>query len=51
LIGTDGLALDVFDPDGTKIRFLTPSEPEGAGFVGVELREGEPPTFYKERRL
>jgi len=49
--GTDGLALDVFDPDGTAIRFLTPSEPEGAGFIGVEFREGEPPTFYKERRL
>ena len=29
--GTDGLALDVFDPDGTVIRFLTPSAPEGQG--------------------
>lgn len=49
--GTDGLALDVFDPDGTAIRFLTPAEPEGAGFLGVEFREGGPPTFYKVRRL
>jgi len=49
--GTDGLALDVFDPDGTAIRFLTPSQPEGAGFVGVEFHEGSPPTFYSDRRL
>jgi catechol 2,3-dioxygenase-like lactoylglutathione lyase family enzyme len=49
--GTDGLAMDVFDPDGTAIRFLTPSELGGAGFIGVEFREGEPPTIYNERRL
>ena len=49
--GTDGFAMDVFDPDGTAIRFLTPSHPEGARFAGVEFHDGGPPTFYTERRL
>jgi catechol 2,3-dioxygenase-like lactoylglutathione lyase family enzyme len=49
--GTDGPALDVFDPDGTAIRFLTPGTPGGTGFVGVEFQEGGPPTFYGERRV
>ncbi|MEP7092143.1 MAG: hypothetical protein ABI776_18725, partial [Nocardioidaceae bacterium] len=49
--GTDGLALDVFDPDDTVIRFLTPSQPEGARFTGVEFHDGGSPTFYTERRL
>ncbi len=49
--GTDGPALDVFDPDGTAIRFLAPGAPEAAGFVGVEFRQGRPPIFYNERRI
>lgn len=51
--GTDGPALDVFDPDGTAIRFLAPGAPEAeaAGFVGVEFRQGSPPVFYDERRV
>ncbi|MEO8830353.1 hypothetical protein [Lapillicoccus sp.] len=49
--GTDGPGLDVFDPDGTAIRFLAPGTPEATGFVGVEFRQGSPPTFYNERRV
>lgn len=49
--GTDGPALDVFDPDGTAIRFLVPGTPETAGFVGVEFQQGSEPTFYDERRV
>lgn len=49
--GSDGPALDVFDPDGTAIRFLSPGTPETVGFVGVEFQQGLPPTFYDERRV
>ncbi|MEO7421613.1 MAG: VOC family protein [Ornithinibacter sp.] len=49
--GEDGPALDVFDPDGTAIRFLAPGTPDAAGFVGVEFQQDRPPTFYDERRV
>jgi catechol 2,3-dioxygenase-like lactoylglutathione lyase family enzyme len=49
--GADGPGLDVFDPDGTAIRFLAPGTGQWAGFVGVEFNEGRPPTFYDQRRL
>lgn len=49
--GTDGPALDVFDPDGTAIRFLAPGARRVPTFVGVEQQQGGPPTFYDQRRL
>lgn len=51
--GTDGPALDVFDPDRTAIRFLAPGAPEAeaARFVGVEFRQGGPPILYDEHRF
>lgn len=49
--GPDGLALDVPDPDGTTIRFLTPFAEDGPPFAGVEFSPSGPPTFYTEPRL
>lgn len=49
--GGDGPAFDVFDPDGTAIRFLAPGAANETGFVGVEFQKSGPPTFYGERRL
>jgi len=49
--GADGPALDVFDPDGTAIRFLASGAGNETGFVGVEFQRSGPPIFYDERRL
>lgn len=49
--GADGYHLDVTDPDGTNIRFLTPGDIAAPDFAGVVFTEGAPPTFYSEPRL
>ena len=45
-----GVQLDVPDPDGTVIRFLSPFG-EHADFTGVEFHSNGPPTFYQTPRL
>ena len=49
--GPDGHHLDVTDPDGTHIRFLTPFAPGWATFGGVEFDGDGFPSFYSEPRL
>lgn len=49
--GNDGLHLDIADPDGTLVRFLTPAAVDGAGFVGVSFDHSGVPTFYANPRL
>ena len=49
--GIDGLHLDIADPDGTLVRFLTPAAVDGAGFVGVSFDDSGVPTFYSNPLL
>ena len=49
--GSDGHHLDVTDPDGTNIRFLTPGAPDAPLFAGIVFSEDGPPTFYDQPRL
>lgn len=49
--GPDGHHLDVEDPDGTVIRFLTPPEPDAPAFTGVSFDEAGRPSFYDTPRL
>lgn len=49
--GTDGHHLDVTDPDGTNIRFLTHGTTDAPEFAGVVFAEDGPPTFYSRPRL
>jgi hypothetical protein len=49
--GSDGHHLDVTDPDGTNIRFLTHGAPDGPRFAGVVFAADEPPSFYDQPRL
>jgi hypothetical protein len=49
--GPDGIQLDVTDPDGTVIRFLSPFAPDGPAFAGVEFHGAGAPTFYSSPRL
>lgn len=49
--GTDGHHLDVTDPDGTNIRFLTPGSDDAPDFAGVVFEPDAPPSFYSESRL
>jgi hypothetical protein len=49
--GADGHHLDVTDPDGTNLRFLTHGAADGPRVAGVVFTAGEPPTFYDEPRL
>lgn len=49
--GMDGLHLDIADPDGTLVRFLTPPAVDGAGFVGLSFDDNGLPTFYSDPLL
>lgn len=49
--GTDGHHLDVTDPDGTNVRFLTPGSDDAPEFAGVVFAADAPPSFYAESRL
>lgn len=49
--GTDGHHVDVTDPDGTNIRFLTPGSDDAPDFAGVVFEPDAPPSFYTESRL
>ncbi|MGN6161759.1 MAG: VOC family protein [Marmoricola sp.] len=49
--GSDGHHLDVTDPDGTNIRFLTHGAPDAPDFAGVVFPDDGPPSFYTESRL
>jgi len=49
--GTDGYHLDIFDPDGTAIRFITPGDAQGPAFAGVVFDGHGAPTFYEKPRL
>jgi len=48
--GASGVQLDVRDPDGTVIRFLSPFG-DHASFTGVEFQADGPPVFYSAPRL
>ncbi|NED96574.1 VOC family protein [Phytoactinopolyspora alkaliphila] len=49
--GPDGTQLDIPDPDGTVIRFLSPLGDDGPAFAGVELSAAGQMTFYSTPRL
>jgi catechol 2,3-dioxygenase-like lactoylglutathione lyase family enzyme len=49
--GSDGYHLDVTDPDGTNIRFVTHGAEDAPDFVGVVFAGDGPPTFYSSPRL
>lgn len=50
--GSDGTHLDVPDPDGTVVRFLSPFSSDGPDFVGVEFHDDEGTmSFYDAPRL
>jgi catechol 2,3-dioxygenase-like lactoylglutathione lyase family enzyme len=49
--GPDGHHLDVTDPDGTNVRFLTHGSPDGPAFAGVVFMPDAPPAFYDQPRL
>jgi hypothetical protein len=49
--GHDGAQLDIPDPDGTVIRFLSPNDDDGPAFAGIELGVGGRMTFYDAPRL
>ncbi len=49
--GPDGTHLDVPDPDGTVVRFLSPFATDGPAFAGVELTSDGAPSFYTTPRL
>jgi catechol 2,3-dioxygenase-like lactoylglutathione lyase family enzyme len=48
--GPDGQHLDVYDPDGTAIRFLTPRDSDAPAFVGVAFDSHGVPEFYEVPR-
>lgn len=49
--GPDGTHLDVPDPDGTIVRFLSPFSADGPAFGGVEFHADGTVTFYDKPRL
>lgn len=49
--GPDGTQLDVPDPDGTVIRFLSPFAEDAPAFGGVEFHDDGTMTFYNTPRL
>lgn len=49
--GTDGVHLDVPDPDGTVVRFLSPFAADGPAFSGAEFHADGTVTFYDQPRL
>lgn len=49
--GPDGTQLDVPDPDGTVIRFLSPFAEDGPAFAGVEFHDDGAVSFYETPRL
>ncbi len=49
--GPDGHHLDLYDPDRTAIRFLTPAADNAPAFAGVVFDENQVPSFYDRPRL
>jgi catechol 2,3-dioxygenase-like lactoylglutathione lyase family enzyme len=49
--GDDGYHLDVSDPDGIVVRFLTTRNPDAPPFAGVVFTPEQAPVFYSTPRL
>jgi len=49
--GPDGYHLDIYDPDHTAVRFLTPTAESAPDFAGVVFDENHLASFYDKPRL